>query len=167
MRRTELNHLGTIAEQFCSLVTLLAALVLGGCNNQITYRIILPDNYVGWVKVEFEAKTPPTFDSHRAITLKIGNDGRCQVSSLLVYSTATSYEFLYETAAGLRPVRQDFVDHGVDAGGVTAPSDDPHYATAWYFFVGPKTYRDQHLTSEFTSRRSPLPTPGPLPGAKP
>jgi hypothetical protein len=144
-------------------------LLLLGCNrnHEITYRIILPDQYVGWVRVDFEVKTAPAFDSHDALTFRVGKDGRCQTTSLLVYSVPTKYEFLYDTPAGLRPVRDDFVDHAINAGGVTARSDDPHYGTAWYFFIGPKTYRNQHPPSEFTSHSSPLPTPGPLPLQKP
>jgi hypothetical protein len=140
-------------------------LLLLGCNrnHEITYRIILPDQYVGWVRVDFEVKTAPAFDSHDALTFRVGKDGRCQTSSLMVYSVRTKYEFLYDTPAGVRPVRDDFVDHAINAGGVTARSDDPHYATAWYFFVGPKMYRNQHPPTAFTSHSSPLPTPGLLP----
>jgi hypothetical protein len=143
----------------------IGLLLLFGCNHnhEITYRIVLPDQYVGWVRVDFEVKTAPAFDSHDALTFRVGKDGRCQTTSLMVYSVPTKYEFLYDTPAGLQPVRDDFVDHEINAGGVTARSDDPHYGTAWYFFVGPKTYRNQHPTSEFTSHSSLLPTPGPLP----
>jgi len=141
-----------------------ALLLLPACrrNSEITYRMILPDQYVGWVRVDFEVKTPPTFDAQNVVTFRVGTDGRCQTTSLMVYSVPTKYEFFYDSPAGLRPIRDDFVDHSINAGGVTAQSDDPHYGTAWYFFVGPKSYRNQHPPSEFTSHASPLPTPGPL-----
>ena len=113
-------------------------------------------------RVDFEVKTAPAFDSHHALTFRVGKDGRCQTTSLMVYSVPTKYEFLYDTPAGLQPVRDDFVDHEINAGGVTARSEDPHYGIAWYFFVGPRAYRNQHPPSEFTSHSSPLPTPGPL-----
>ena len=87
--------------------------------------------------VDFAVRTPPTFDAPNVVTFGIGKDGRCQTTSLLVYSVPTKYEFFYDTPAGLRPIRDDFVDHSTDAGGVTAQSDDPQYGTAWYFFVGP------------------------------
>jgi SEC-C motif len=109
----------------------------------------------------------PAFDSRDALTFRVGKDGRCQTTSLMVYSVPTKYEFFYDTPAGLQPVRDDFVDHAIDAGGITARSDDPHYGTAWYFFVGPKDYRNQHPPSEFTSNSSPLPTPGPMSLRKP
>jgi hypothetical protein len=139
-------------------------LVLSACHrdDQIACRIILPDHYVGWVRVDFEVKTPPAFDAHNVVTFRVGEDGTCQTTSLMVYSVPMKYEFFYETPAGLRPVRDDFVDHRTDAGGVTARSDNPHYGTSWYFFVGPKEYRDRHPQSEFTSHASPLPTPGRL-----
>lgn len=141
------------------VLLLLPACRRGG---EITYRMILPDQYVGWVRVDFEVKTPPTFEAHNVITFRVGKDGRCQTTSPMVYSVPTKYEFFYDTPAGLRPIPEDFVDHSTDAGGVTAQSDDSHYGTAWYFFVGPKSYRNQHPPSEFTSHASPLPTPGPL-----
>src|ERR1019366_7656844 len=86
-------------------------LLLLGCNrnHEITYRIILPDQYVGWVRVDFEVKTAPAFDSHDALTFRAGRDGRCQTTSLMVYSVPTKYEFLYDTPAELRPVRDNFV----------------------------------------------------------
>jgi len=136
-------------------------------NNEVTYRIILPDQYVGWVRVGFEVKTPPTVDARNVVTLSVGKDGRCQTTSLMVYSVPTNYGFFYDTPSGLRPIRDDFVDDSTDAGGVTVKSDDPHSGTAWYFLVGPKAYRSQHPASEFTSHSSPLPTPGPLPLQKP
>lgn len=121
--------------------------------------MILPDHYVGWVRVDFEV----TFDAHNVVTFRVGRDGRCQTTSLMVYSVPTKYEFFYDSPDGLRPVPDDFVDHSTNAGGITAKSDDPRYGTAWYFFVGPKAYRSQHPASEFTSHTSPLPTPGPVP----
>jgi len=142
----------------------VSLLSLSVCNRNhvITYRVILPDQYVGWVRVDFAVKTAPPFDSHDVLTFRIGKDGRAQTTSLMVYSVPTRYEFLYDTPAGLRPVREDLVDHAINAGGVTARSDAPDYGTAWYFFIGPKAYRNQHPPSEFTSHVSPLPTPGPL-----
>jgi len=77
----------------------------------------------------------------------------------MVYSVPTKYEFLYQTSEGLRPVRDDFVDHRLDAGGITSKSDDPHFGTSWYFFVGPKAYREQHPQREFVSHSAPLPSP--------
>ena len=141
-----------------------ALLALSAChrNKEITYRIILPDHYVGWVRVDFEVKTAPAFDADNGLTFRIGKDGTCQTSSLMVYSVPTKYEFSYDTPTGLKPVRDDYVDHGTDAGGMTAQSDNPHYGTTWYFFIGPKVYRNQHPLTEFTSHNS-LPTPGPLP----
>ena len=144
----------------------LAALTACHRNNEITYRIILPDRYVGWVRVDFAAKAPPGLDSHNTLTLRVGNDGRCQSTSVMVYTVPTKYEFFYDGPAGLRLVPDDFVDHGVNAGGFTARPEDPSYGTAWYFFVGPQEYRSKHPPSEFASHASPLPTPGPLPGQK-
>jgi hypothetical protein len=156
-------HLTKKNMQF-NLILIVGLLLLSGCtrHDEITYRIILPDQYMGWVRVDFEVKSRPTFDSHNVLTFHIGTDGRAQSSSLLVYSVPTKYEFFYQTEQGLRSVPDNFVDHNLDAGGITSRSDDPHFGSSWYFFVGPKSYRNQHPQSEFVSHSSPLPTPGPL-----
>jgi hypothetical protein len=135
-------------------------------SDKVTYRIILPNGYVGWVLVDFEANAPPDFHPDNTITLKIGDDGRCQSTSVMAYGVPTRYEFFYDTPAGLVPVRDDFVDHRVNAGGITARPEDPRYGTAWYFFVGPKEYRRKQPASQFTSHALPLPTPGRLPAQK-
>jgi hypothetical protein len=144
------------------LNSMLALVLLSACtpHHEVTYRIILPDQYVGWVRIDFEVRTPPAFDSQKTVTFRVGGDGRCQDSSVMV--SPTKYEFFYETKRGLNPVREDFVDHEMNAGGITANSDDPHYGTSWSFFVGPKWYRDRHPNSEFASHSSPLPAAGPL-----
>src|SRR5689334_22493710 len=59
-------------------------LVSNGCHrHEITYRIILPDQYVGWVRVDFEGKTAPALDPNNVMTFTIGKDGRCQSRSLM------------------------------------------------------------------------------------
>lgn len=146
----------------CTLIAALLAFAACHRSNEITYRVILPNQYVGWVRVDFGVKTAPALGPGNALTFKVGKDGTCQTTSLMVYTVPTKYEFYYDTQTGLEPVRDDFVDHSIDAGGVTARSDNPHDGTAWYFFVGPKEYRKQHPPTEFTSHASPLPAPGPL-----
>lgn len=144
-------------------------LALPAChrNDIITYRIILPNGYVGWVRVDSEVKTPPAIPPHDVLTFRVGEDGTCQTTFLIVYTVPTNYEFFYDTTVGLSPVRDDLVDHSVNAGGFATRSENPKIMTAWYFFVGPKEYRNQHPRSEFTSHASLLPTPGPIPLSKP
>src|SRR4051794_24367076 len=91
---------------------LLAGLTwFSGCRREqpITYRLVLPDRYVGWVKIDFAVNTAPHFDANNTITFRVGKDGTCRTDSLLVYSVPTKYEFLYDTPEGLRPVRDDYV----------------------------------------------------------
>src|SRR5262245_27918416 len=100
---------------FLRILSLLISILLFAAftrNREITYRIILPDKYVGWVRVDFAVKTPSALDSKNAVTIKVGEDGVYRTSAIMVYSAPTKYEFFYTTAQGLYPVREDYVDHG-------------------------------------------------------
>jgi hypothetical protein len=112
--------------------------VLAGCSYRpISRRIILPDGYVGWVRIDFAANSPPPVDPKNFISFKIGNDGYLPTDGVMVSSVGEKHEFFYETSKGLKPIPEDFVDSGLDAGGITASSGDPRLGLSWYFFIGP------------------------------
>jgi len=145
-----------------AVLLLSAVFAIVGCSNHyLTYRIVLPDQYVGWVRVDFAANAPPIVDSKNVMTLRVDEDGTASTNTVMV-SGNTHYEFFYDALDGLRPVSHDLVDYGQDAGGITAHSPKPGYGTAWYFFVGSKSYRDQHPNAEFLTHGAP-PFPGRMP----
>jgi TonB family protein len=144
-----------------SLAIFVGIVVLAGCSYRpINRRIVLPDGYIGWVRVDFAANSPPPTDATNFITFKIGNDGYLPTDGVMISSVGEKLEFLYETSEGLKPIPEDFVDSRFDAGGITASSGDPRLGLSWYFFIGPKSYRQAHPTKDFISHTSPLPTPG-------
>jgi hypothetical protein len=145
------------------LAILAAILVLSACRHghEVTYRVILPNGYVGWVRIDFGANVPLPTDSTDTVTFRVGDDGKVWTDAVMVITApVTHYEFFYETPSGLSAVPEDFVDHRINAGGLTSRSDDPRGGGSWYFFVGPKTYREQHPVQDYVSHRLPLPTPG-------
>ena len=149
------------AAKTLSLAIFVGVVVLAGCSYRpINRRIVLPDGYVGWVRVDFAANSPPPVDAKNFITFKIGNDGYLPTDGVMISSVGEKLEFLYETSEGLKHIPEDFVDSGFDAGGITASSGDPRLGLSWYFFIGPKPYRQAHPIKDFISHTSPLPTPG-------
>lgn len=140
----------------------LILVALCGCTRHrpYTYKVILPNNYVGWVRADFGAIEPPSVDSSNTVTIKVGEDGKFWTNSIMAYTVPTLYEFYYQAPSGLLPVPAELVSHELDAGGITARSDDPRGGVSWFFFVGPKRYRDSHPNKDFLSHASPLPAPG-------
>ena len=142
------------------LVLITSLLISSGCHRShaITYRIVAPNDYVGWVRVDFGGNSPASLDSDNTITINIGEDGTARTDSVPLM--ARTYTFYYQSPTGLQPIPESLVDHGIDAGGFSSGSTNGRDSVSWYFFIGPRTYRDQHPYKEFVSHASPLPTPG-------
>ncbi|MGB9233745.1 MAG: hypothetical protein WCC04_04970 [Terriglobales bacterium] len=140
----------------------------GDSEPPLTYRLVLPDGYVGWVRVDFGVDSAPKVfkadKSHEVAEIRVGEDGRARTSDLEVYlSPRTEYEFFYDVKGSLLPVDEELVSHEMEAGGVGARADDydqPLKPYSWYFFVGPESYRARHPNDEFLRSGAPLPTPG-------
>ena len=152
------------------LLCLLVALFTLGCRSerQLTYRLVLPDGYVGWVRVDFGVNSAPrVFRGEKRLEIaqiKVGEDGRARTSEgMVILAPKTEYEFFYDEAGGLRPIPEGLVNHDLNAGGITAMAQDynqPVKPLSWYFFIGPSSYRSTHPNSEFVKSAAPLPTPG-------
>ena len=142
--------------------------IRGDSEPQLTYRLVLPHGYVGWVRVDFGVDSAPEVfkrDRNREVAeIKIAEDGRARTSDLEVYlSPKTEYEFFYDVKGSLLPVDEELVSHAMEAGGIGARADDynqPLKPYSWYFFVGPESYRARHPNDEFLRSGAPLPTPG-------
>lgn len=135
---------------------------------RLTYRLILPDGYVGWVRIDFGVDSAPAIfnKTHELAEIRVGEDGRARTSdNMVTLSPKTEYEFFYDTTAGPKSVPQRLVLHDLNAGGLTAMAQDydqPIKPLSWYFFVGPSSYRARHPSSEFLKSDAPLPLPGRL-----
>ena len=125
----------------------------------VTYKIILPDAYVGWVRVDFGVESAPILDGGNVMELHVDEEGRLRTSSLLIVGDPdmVRFDFVYQSSGGPRTVPDDLVIHNTLAGGETMRADD--YAaeikpTSWYFLVAPKSYRELH---PFDASRPPNP----------
>ena len=155
-------HLRTSTDlifRFVVFVTLGCFYGCDGHRNEITYKIIAPDQYTGWIRVDFAGHTPPQLNSRNQVAIVVGNDGTSKSDAVPLM--VTNYEFVYQTASGLRAIPEDLVDRQNDAGGFSKGT--PEGVVSWYFFIGPKTYREQHPYHDYVSGASPLPVPGRIP----
>jgi hypothetical protein len=161
-----------VAVFICLLVAFIPRWVIVGIGPdsepQLTYRLVLPDGYLGWVRVDFGVDSAPKVfkrDRYSEVAeIKIAEDGRARTSDLEeITSPKTEYEFFYDVKGRLVPVDEELVSHEMEAGGIGARADDynqPLKPSSWYFFVGPQSYRAQHPNDEFLRSGGPLPTPG-------
>jgi hypothetical protein len=139
-----------------------------GCFDPHGYQFMLPDSYIGWVRVDFGVDSAPEiFKGRKSLAeVRVGKDGRARTSQpMVVFAHDGEYKFLYETSKGPVPVPDELVSHEFLAGGITSRADDYEQQvkpSSWYFFIGPKSYRAQHPNSEFLKESAPLPLPGRL-----
>jgi len=140
----------------------------GDSEPKLTYRLVLPDGYIGWVRVDFGVDSAPAVFKHEKdhdiAEIRVGEDGRARISDGEVYrSPRNEYEFFYDTKGTLVSLDEELVSHEMLAGGIDARADDysqPIKPSSWYFFVGPQSYRERHPKDEFLRSGAPLPKPG-------
>jgi len=99
---------GRIAAGVATAVPLIAFAVwfaMGLHNSQLpTSRILLPDGYVGWVRLEFGvAGAPPVPSEHGRYVFKIPVGGRLSTSSPERFGWSND-EYFYLSPSGLRPL---------------------------------------------------------------
>ena len=144
---------------------LLAMLFAASCKSaeEFVFRIILPDGYIDWIRVDFGVDAAPPMKWDHPV-IEVGDDGKFRTSSARVISTVEKYEFLYRSKNSLRAVPAEIVVNKFDAGGIGARADDYQQKIkpfSWYFFIGPSSYRAGHPNSSFSFDS--LPTPGRMP----
>jgi hypothetical protein len=67
-------------------------------------RFLIPENYTGWVRVEFEVRGAPALPVEaRQAVVKIPGSGLLRTSSAEQYGWAKDYYFFY-SGAGVRPI---------------------------------------------------------------
>lgn len=112
---------------------LWVAVLLGatGCSSK-GYRIILPDAYVGWVRVDFRvpgAPTLPVEDGFEVLT--VPENGVVITTSDVRASPA--YDEVFFGRSGLR-VRAPYYGRGITRGHSTLPNA----ILSWWVFFGPE-----------------------------
>ena len=155
-------HLRTSADltlRFVVFVTFGCFYGCGGHRNEITYKIIAPDQYTGWIRVDFTGQTPPQLDSGNHVAIVVGDDGTSKSDAVPLM--VTNYEFFYQTADGLRAIPDDLVDRETDAGG--SLERNTRRCDILVFLHRSQNDRDQHPYHDYVSGASPLPVPGRIP----
>ncbi len=133
----------------------------------ITYRIILPDGYVGWVRVDFELESAPELALNKdndTAKIVVPESGFVQTSTMMFASlTKTRYLMFYQKGEQLTKVPKNYYSRAIDADGVSGGADDykdGRTALSWYFFVGPKSMRAQYPPSPVIAKSHIVLKPG-------
>ena len=114
------------------------------------YIFLLPDGYVGWIRIVFGDRAAPELPAFRSgYALDIPDSGVTRTSALRVNSPQTEDEFLYKSKGGgnvLTPIPANFTVHGLGHGGIeesNAELGEDGYS--WFLFIGPPEQRAQAL----------------------
>lgn len=118
---------------------LIGITVLSGCqaNTRQASRYLIPDGYVGWVRIDYKAENAsvlPTENGFYLVTLP--PDGHLRTSSPIEYGSATD-EYFYYSGPNRRLLKATGWGEGRmiwgQFNGSLQGSDEPPYQ---YFFVG-------------------------------
>ena len=135
----------------------------------IAYRVILPNGYIGWVRVDFGIPSAPALEIDQSgyeATVIVPESGTVATSSNSLVGMHDFYSFYYQTPRGLDRVPKGLYLKQLDAGGFTAKDQTSPLAIkplTWYFFIGPKSLRNdigRNTTTADLAKGNPLPTPG-------
>jgi hypothetical protein len=125
------------------------------------YRFVLPDNYVGWVRIDLGVpKAEPWQMEQDTVTVTIPESGIKQTESELY--TMADVLLYYQHAGDLVRVPDSMYDHYVLANGVTVPLKWGRWGLkkgTWYLFVGPQSLRG-HYPAIMLNSNATAPTPG-------
>ncbi|MFZ0980215.1 MAG: hypothetical protein WAN23_12515 [Candidatus Acidiferrales bacterium] len=160
-----------------SLATLLAT----QCTytpTPIHYRFVLPDNYMGWVRIDFGVPSAPDWTfSNLTTTVTIPETGVEQTGSVFLSTPEKGEEIVlyYYRDGDLVPVPEDLYDHSLFASTLVLPFKPPKKSAparpkgSWYFFVGPASLRGRFPPRGVLHHGAKVPTPGRItvPEAKP
>ena len=142
------------------------------------YEFILPDHYIGWIKIVFNDKNAPLQQkSERAWLVPISDDGLFFTRSMRVLEILPQDSFYYRISQPngsmkLELVPQDYVMNGTDHGGFDISESKDR---AWFIFIGPPEIRAEvpfaDWPKELASRKQTYgtadlgpPKPLPIPG---
>lgn len=138
-------QLVTVCLVSCSLFALTACLE----QKRRPDRYLIPNGYVGWVRINFKVKNAPALPTKDGVYLiEINPDGRLQTSSSNEYGWAQD-EYYYYSESGQKPLKAS----GWDGGGMiwgaftgSLQGDDETYES---FFVGTEEqFRKLGLTNK-------------------
>jgi hypothetical protein len=164
-----------------SLATLLATQCTYRIPPTTQYRFILPDNYIGWVRIDFGVTSAPDWRSlsNSTTTVTIPETGVEQTGSPFPSTPGEGTEgtevlLYYQRGDDLVPVPDYLYSHTLFMSTLVQPFKLPQNSRAprkgsWYFFVGPASLRGRFPPRGVLHHGAKVPTPGRItvPEAKP
>jgi len=152
----------------------------------IHYRFVLPDNYIGWVRIDFGVPSAPDWHfSDAGTTVTIPETGVEQTHFPFTTPSKNAEVVLYYYRGGdLLPVPDDLYDRSLFMSTLVLPVKRPKKSVAdskdnfpdlpnfpqaqvwippkgsWFFFVGPTSLRGRFPSRGVLHRGAKLPTPG-------
>jgi len=131
----------------------------------IRYRFVLPDNYVGWVRIDFGISSAPDWRFDQLTTTVTIPEIGVEQSNLEMFRLNPKEQvFLYYQRGGdLVSVPDEFYSH------LLAPyylfvsrkrASDKVKKGSWYFFVGPASLKGPYSAKAVWGPRDKVPTPG-------
>jgi hypothetical protein len=130
----------------------------------VTYRFILPDSYVGWVRIDFSVESAGDLDvsADNVATVIVQENGIAQTGSTFVSGARERYQLFYRVNDRLKPVPRSLYTSSFMLGGFSltqhSASGEPS-ALSRYFLVGPKSLRNQYPTKPFCNQMPNRPFP--------
>ncbi len=131
----------------------------------ISYRFVLPDNYIGWVRIDFGVSSAPQWHfSQFTTTVTIPETG-VEESKLEMFQLNPKEQVLlyYQRGGDLVTVPDELHSHPLVPNYVLVPRNrktDMMKKGSWYFFVGPASLRGSYSAKAVWGRRDKVPTPG-------
>jgi hypothetical protein len=131
----------------------------------VTWHIILPNDYVGWVRIDFEDRSATELNvtEDNVATVLIPESGIARTSSTWVSGVRESYRLYYRDNNRLKPVSSRFYSHKWMLDGFSTEQVDASgkpRAISWYFFIGPKSLREKDPSKAHIPTGTPQPVPG-------
>lgn len=111
------------------------------------YVFVLPDGYIGWVRIMFTVDDMPSLVTENGIlTVEFDDSGIVKTRDAHMIVPGKYDKFFYRKGGTkkqtLVSIPTEYVDmRGIYHGGFTATRDG---GVSWFFFIGPSNLRDQY-----------------------
>jgi len=125
------------------------------------YQFGLPDNYIGWVRIDVGVPEAEPWEFEQGIlTATIPESGVTQTRSAL--DTRAEVLLYYQRAGSPVSVPSEMYTHYVNAAEVLVTHKDGRWVTkgSWYFFAGPRSLKGDYPFNVPPHSKANLPTPG-------
>jgi hypothetical protein len=149
----------------------LAVLLATDCayNPHVEFRFVLPENYIGWVKIDFGDPSGSVWQFNQlktTVTIPETGVAETQMSFATIPSKRDLVSLFYQNGPDLGPVPSELYSRPVQDNSLVKPFKRPKKSTryrqagSWYFFVGPPSLRGPYPSHGKLKPDAKAPTPG-------